>query len=29
MTNKKYENGLFIFRRDFRFVDNNGLYKIM
>jgi|TARA_B110000093_G_scaffold160087_1_gene180307 deoxyribodipyrimidine photo-lyase len=28
MTNKKYENGLFIFRRDFRFVDNNGLYKI-
>jgi len=24
-VNKKYENGLFIFRRDLRIVDNNGL----
>ena len=23
--NKKFENGLFIFRRDLRIIDNNGL----
>lgn len=23
--NSKFENGLFIFRRDFRIIDNNGL----
>lgn len=25
MASSKYENGLFIFRRDFRIIDNNGL----
>lgn len=25
MTNKNFENGLFIFRRDFRIIDNNSL----
>jgi deoxyribodipyrimidine photo-lyase len=25
MTNNNFENGLFIFRRDFRIIDNNGL----
>jgi deoxyribodipyrimidine photo-lyase len=27
-TNNKYENGLFIFRRDFRLIDNIGLHNL-